>query len=501
MVTIGTMLATLMQALDTTIANVALPYMAGPFSASYEQVTWVLTSYIVAAAIMTPPTGWLAARFGRRRLFLVSVIGFTVASALCGLSQSIGQAVIARVLQGLLGAALVPLSQATLLDAYPRERHGQAMAIWGMGIMLGPMLGPILGGWLTAHWSWRWVFFINLPIGVLAAMVIGAYVRETATEGNGAKRFDFFGFGMISLAIACVQLVLDRGEIKDWFASPEIIAAAVVAAVSFYIFLVHIFTAREPFIRPDLFLNRNFSLGLLFISIIGLVLYGTVALWPPLLQDLLDYPVITVGILLAPRGVGTMISMLMVGRLTRVFSARVLMLFGFLVNAYAMWGFSQFSLAVGPRDVFEWGVLQGFGLGFIFVPLTAAAFSTLPTERRTEAAGIYNLLRNVGSGIGISIVTALVDRNTEINHAAIAAHLSPFDRVLQQPPFAHIYNPHTAHGLVALNNAVTHQAAMIAYIDDFKLMMILTLVTAPLVLLMRSPPTGKQRGEAVAGAE
>jgi len=499
MVTIGTMLATLMQALDTTIANVALPYMAGTFAASFDQVTWVLTSYIVAAAIMTPPTGWLAARFGRRRLFLVSVLGFTAASALCGLAQSLSEAVLFRIVQGLLGAALVPLSQATLLDAYPRERHGQAMAIWGMGIMLGPILGPTLGGWLTEHWSWRWVFFINVPIGIVAALVIGACVAETRRERS--QRFDFLGFAMISIAIAALQFVLDRGELKDWFASSEIVIAAVVSGVAFYLFLVHTLTAREPFIRPNLFLNRNFSISLLFIFIVGMVLYGTMALFPPLLQDLLDYPVITVGVLLAPRGIGTMIAMMIVGRLTSRLPPRALMIFGFLVNAYAMWGMAGFSLAIGPADVFWWGVVQGFGLGFIFVPLTATAFSTLPVERRTEAAGIYNLMRNVGSSIGISIVTALVDRNTQINHAAIAGPLGPFDRVLQQAPFAHFYNPHTARGLLALNDAVTRQAAMIGYIDDFKLMMILTLLATPLVLLMTAPAPGRGGKEPVAIAD
>lgn len=488
MVTIGTMLATTMQALDTTIANVALPYMSGTFASSYDESTWVLTSYIVAAAIMTPPTGWLAARYGRRRLFLVSILGFTVASALCGLSMSLSQAVIARVLQGMAGAALVPLSQAILLDSYPREKHGQAMAIWGMGIMLGPILGPTLGGWLTQHWSWRWVYFINLPIGLLAAIVIGAYVRETET--GKAQRFDVFGFTTLSIAIACLQFVLDRGQLLDWFAAWQIVIAAVLAVFCAYIFLVHIFTTEHPFIRPNLFFNRNFSLGLLFIFIVGLVLYGTMALFPPLLQDLLDFPVVTVGILLAPRGVGTMISMLVVGRLTRRISPRVLMIFGFLVSAWAMWGMSGFSLQISAWDVFSWGVLQGFGLGFIFVPLTTTAFSTLAVDRRTEAAGIYSLIRNIGSSIGISIVTTLATRNTQINHASIAAHVTPLERTMQLTPLARILGIHSAHWLQLLNLEVTRQASMIGYIDDFKLMMVLTLLAVPLVLLMTAPPAG-----------
>jgi len=489
MVTIGTMLATMMQALDTTIANVALPYMSGTFASSYDQSTWVLTSYIVAAAIMTPPTGWLAERYGRRRLFLVSILGFTATSALCGLSMSLSEAVVARVLQGMAGAALVPLSQAILLDSYPRERHGQAMAIWGMGIMLGPILGPTLGGWLTQHWSWRFVYFINLPIGLLAALVIGAYVRETAS--GKPRKFDVFGFTTLSIAIACLQFVLDRGQLNDWFSSWQIIIAAAVAALSFYLFVVHIFTTDNPFIRPSLFLNRNFALGLLFIFIVGLVLYGTMALFPPLLQDLLDFPVVTIGILLAPRGVGTMIAMLVVGRLTQRLPPRALMMFGFLVNAWSMWGMSGFSLQVSAWDVFTWGVLQGFGLGFIFVPLTSTAFATLATERRTEAAGIYNLVRNIGSSIGISIVTTLVARNTQINHAAIAAEVSPLDASMRVTPLARLLGIHSAKWLDLLNAEVTRQASMIGYIDDFKLMMIMTLLAVPLVLLMASPPAGK----------
>lgn len=485
MITVGAMLATTMQALDTTIANVALPYMSGTFASSYDESTWVLTSYIVAAAIMTPPTGWLAARLGRRRLFLISVLGFTVASALCGLSQSLSQAVIARVLQGMAGAALVPLSQAILLDSYPRERHGQAMAIWGMGIMLGPILGPTLGGWLTQHWSWRWVYFINLPVGILAAIVIGAYVRETET--GKAQRFDLFGFTTLSIAIACLQFVLDRGQLLDWYGSWQIIIATALAAFCFYIFLVHTFTSENPFVRPDLFLNRNFSLGLLFIFVVGLVLYGTMALFPPLLQDLLDFPVVTVGVLLAPRGVGTMIAMLVVGRLTRRVPPRLLMMFGFLVSAAAMWGMSGFSLQISAWDVFSWGVLQGFGLGFIFVPLTTTAFSTLAVARRTEAAGIYSLIRNIGSSIGISIVTTLVTRNTQINHASIAAQVSPLDRNVQLVPLARMYGTNSQYWLEVLNQEVTRQASMISYIDDFKLMMILTLLAVPMVLLMSAP--------------
>ena len=486
MITVGAMLATLIQALDMTISNVALPYMAGTFAASYDESTWLLTSYIVGAAIMTPPTGWLAERFGRRRLYLISVLGFTAASVLCGISQSLGQAVIFRTIQGLLGAALVPLSQATLLDTYPPEKYPTAMAIWGVGIMLGPILGPTLGGWLTYNWNWRWVYFINVPVGILAAIIIGTYVKETET--SRVSGFDYFGFITLSVAVACLQVVLDRGEIVDWFSSPEIVVTTVIGATSFYLFLVNTFTAPLPFIRRALFVNRNFVLGVLLIFVVAMVLLGTMALFPPLLQNLLDFPVVTVGVLLAPRGIGTMAGMLIVSQIGSKVPARALMTFGLLVTAFAMQGMSGFSLDIGPWDVFVWGVIQGFGLGFVFPLLVATTFATLPTERRTEATGIYNLIRNVGSSIGISIMTTLADRLTQINHQIIGRFVNPFNRSFSQPRIIEFYNPGTAAGLTELNAEVTRQAAMLGYIDDFKLMSILCLLAVPLVLLMASPP-------------
>lgn len=489
MITIGAMLATLMQALDMTISNVALPYMGGTFAASYDESTWLLTSYIVAAAIMTPPTGWLTERFGRRRLYLISVFGFTAASVLCGVSQSLGQAVVARTLQGLAGAALVPLSQATLLDTYPPEKHPTAMAIWGMGIMLGPILGPTVGGWLTYNWNWRWVYFINVPLGFLAAGIIGGYVRETKITRVSA--FDYTGFITLSIAVASLQVVLDRGEILDWFSSPEIVVTAVVGATSFYLFLVDTFTVPFPFIARSLFLNRNFVFGVLVIFVVAMVLLGTMALFPPLLQNLLDFPIVTVGLLLAPRGIGTMAGMLIVSQIGGKLPPRLLMAFGLLVTAFAMWGMSGFSLDIGPADVFVWGVIQGFGLGFVFPLLVATTFATLPEDKRPEATGVYNLIRNVGSSIGISIMTTLVDRLTQINHQIVGGFAAPFNRPLHQPPFSTFYNTGSAAGLARLNAEITRQAGMLGYIDDFKLMSILCLLAVPLVLLMTSPPARK----------
>ena len=322
-ITVCVILATLMQALDTTIANVALPYMQGSVSATQDQIDWVLTSYIVAAAIMTPPTGFLAGRFGLKRLFLVSVAGFTVASMLCGMAQSLTQIVLFRVVQGAFGAALVPLSQSVLLNINPPERQGSAMAVWGVAVMAGPVLGPVLGGWLTANYSWRYVFYINLPIGILCFLGMRAFL--TNTRGNANEKLDWFGFGTLSLAIGAMQVLLDRGEQLDWFGSGEIIIEAIVAASAFYLFLVHTFTAKKSFVRPKLFRDRNFAAGTLFVAVVGLTYYASLALQPPYLQNLMDYPVVTAGVVMGPRGIGTMAAMLVVGRLVGRVDTRLLL--------------------------------------------------------------------------------------------------------------------------------------------------------------------------------
>ena len=337
-ITACVILATLMQALDTTIANVALPYMQGSVAASQDQIDWVLTSYIVAAAIMTPPTGFLAGRFGLKRLFLTSIIGFTVASMLCGMAQSLTQIVLFRTLQGAFGAALVPLSQTVLFNIYPRERHGFAMALFGLGVMVGPILGPVLGGWLTQNYTWRWVFYINLPIGIVGVLGMIAFLPET---NRNAEKLDWFGFGTLSITLGALQIMLDRGEIKDWFDSGEIILEAVVAASAFYLFLVHTFTAEKPFVRPGLFRDRNFTAGTIFVAVVGLTYYSSLALQPPYLQGLMNYPVVTAGIIMGPRGVGTMAAMLVVGRLVGRVDTRALLGFGLALTAwsfYAMTG-------------------------------------------------------------------------------------------------------------------------------------------------------------------
>jgi DHA2 family multidrug resistance protein len=492
-ITLCVMLSTLMQALDTTIANVSLPYMQGSLSASQDQIDWVLTSYIVAAAIMTPPTGFLTARFGLKRLFLTSIVGFTVASMLCGMATSITQVVLFRMLQGAFGAALVPLSQSVLLTINPPERQGSAMALWGMAVMAGPILGPVLGGWLTENYSWRYVFYINLPVGIVAFLIMRAFLTESPR--NSAEKLDWFGFATLSLAIAAMQVVLDQGEEKDWFGSQEMVGLAIVAAAAFYLFLVHIFTAERPFVRPPLFRDRNFAAGTLVAFTVGLTYYASLALQPPYLQQLMNYPVVTAGVVMGPRGIGTMLAMIVVGRLTGRLDTRLLLGIGLVLTAYAFYATTGWTPAVSQRTIVVVGLIQGIGLGFLFVPLSVVSLATLPPRDRTEGAGLYNLSRNVGSSVGISVVNALLTSLTQVNHAEISQHVTAVNRVFENGAIAQYWNPLTAAGRAALDAMITNQAQIIAYIDDYKLLMIATLAVVPLLPVFRrtGPPTGESQ--------
>jgi MFS transporter, DHA2 family, multidrug resistance protein len=491
-VTVCVMLATFMQALDSTIANVALPYMQGSVSASQDQIAWVLTSYIAAAAIMTPPTGYLAGRFGTKRLFLASVAGFTVASMLCGLAESLVQIVSFRILQGIFGAALVPLSQAVLLNSYPKERQGSAMAIWGMAVMVGPVLGPVLGGWLTQNYSWRYVFYINLPVGALAFLGMITFLPDTGR--NAREKLDWFGFVTLSLAIGALQILLDRGEEKDWFGSGEIWIEAIVAACAFYLFLVHTFTSEEPFVRPALFRDRNFTAGTIFIAVVGLTYYASLALQPPYLQDLMNYPVVTAGLVMGPRGIGTMAAMMVVGWLVGRVDIRLLLAVGLGLTAWSFYDMTCWTPAVSQTEIIGVGVVQGIGLGFLFVPLSTATLSTLAPEQRTEGAGFYNLSRNIGSSVGISVVNSLLVQYTQINHADIVQHVTAVNRMFDNPRISQLWNPLTAAGRAALDAMITQQAQIIAYIDDYKLLMIATLAVIPLLIVFTKPRKGPSTG-------
>lgn len=487
LVTICTIMATLMQSLDSTIANVALPYMQGAMSASQDEINWVLTSYIVAAAIMTAPTGFLASRFGRTRLFVTAVVGFTCTSALCGLAQSLGEIVLFRVMQGVFGAALVPLSQAVMYDIYPPAQRGRAMSLWTMGVMMGPICGPILGGWLTENYSWRWIFYINVPFGVVTATGLLLFLKETSRSRSA--KLDWVGFGTLSLAIGAFQMMLDRGETLDWSSSTEIIIEAVVAGLSFYMFLVQFFLAPKPFLSPALFADRNFVVGIILYGSMGLTMYATLALLAPYLQTLMDYPVVTAGIALAPRGGGLMLAALICGRLIGHVSARLLITFGFLAGAYVLYEMTSWTPDVSEWTLISAGFLQGISVGFLTIPINIITFATLPARLRTEGTGVYSLMRNLGSAIGISVTGSLLQMNTQVNHELIGGSVTPLNRALDAASVLRFWNPLSAHGAALLDQEVTRQARIIAYIDDFKLMFVLSLVVLPLLLLTRRAKT------------
>jgi DHA2 family multidrug resistance protein len=479
-ITASIMLASIMQSIDNTIANVALPRIQGSLSATQDQMAWVLTSYIIAAAIMTPLSGWLAGQIGRKRILLYSIVGFTVASMLCGLAQSLPQIVAARLLQGLCGAALVPMSQAVLLDINPPAHHARAMAIWVMAVTIGPIVGPALGGWLTENYNWRWVFYINVPFGILAFLGIASAMSETAIRRS---RFDFFGFTALSIGIGALQLMLDRGQLRDWFSSKEIWIEATIAGTALYLFVVHMLTTvKPPFVSPALFKDRNFLTGNVFIFIVGAVLFATLALLPPLLQELLNYPVLTTGLVTAPRGLGTFCAMFIVGRLMGKIDTRVIIAAGFALTAFSSWQMAGFDLQMDSSIVIWSGLAQGLGTGFVYVPLAAVTFATLSPVLRNEGTAIFSLTRNLGSSIGISIVETLLTRNTQVVHSTLAEHVTRFSPILRDRLPNGLPSLQT---LAGLNAAVTQQAAMIAYNNDFKLMTVLSLASIPLVLLLR----------------
>ncbi|MCB1517257.1 MAG: DHA2 family efflux MFS transporter permease subunit [Hyphomicrobiaceae bacterium] len=494
LLTAGLMLATVMQVLDTTIANVALPHMAASLNAAQSEITWVLTSYIVAAAIATPLTGWFADQLGQKRLFLISIAGFTLVSMLCGLATGLTEMVAFRILQGLFGAMIVPLAQTVLLEINPREKIGQAMAIYGAGIMIGPIIGPTLGGYLTETFNWRYVFFVNLPVGGLAFGMVFVFMHNTELR---RRAFDFFGFGMLALSIGALQLLLDRGQSIGWFSSSEAWLELGLTVSGFWIFVVHSLTAKQPFVDLRMFKDRNLTMGLLFIFIIGLTLFSGLALLPPLLQNLMGYPVIETGLVMAPRGVGTLLSMIVVGRLVGRFDARLLVLVGIGLTAYSLYLMTGFSLQMGAMPVIVSGVIQGFGLGFVFVPLSTLTFATIEGRYRTDATSFFSLVRNIGSGVGISLVSLVLSNMIQVNHSELGAHLTATSPMVQaQAPQLLSGNPTI---LAVIDGLVSQQSAMIAYLDDFKLMMFVSLMATPIVLLLRGGKSKKGGGMAAMG--
>jgi DHA2 family multidrug resistance protein len=483
-VTFAVMLATIIQVLDTTIANVALPHMQGSLMATQDQVAWVLTSYIVASALMTLPTGWMAGRYGRKNVLIISVAGFTLASVLCGIATSLGEMVLFRVLQGVFGAALVPLSQATLLDINERKDHGKAMAVWGMGVMLGPIVGPSLGGYLTEYYSWRWVFFINLPLGIVSLLGLMFFLPDSERV---ERPFDKLGFVTLSIVIACIQLILDRGEQKDWFEALEIQIYVGLILGATWMYIVHSLRTPHPFLSPPMLRDRNLQLGLFFMFAVGLILLATMALLPPFMQNLMGYTVQDVGITLAPRGFGTLVAMMCVSRIGSRVDPRWMILFGILLTGYALHLMSGFTSFVPRKDIIVSGLIQGFGLGFVFIPLSTVSYVTLEARYRAEAASLFSLIRNMGSSIGVSVFFVLFSRNTRIQHAYLNENITPFSTWLNLDVTPDAMLPGSTAALAMLDGEVTRQAATIAYVSDFYLMMWVVLALVPFVFLLDGP--------------
>jgi MFS transporter, DHA2 family, multidrug resistance protein len=485
-ITAAIILAVIMQGVDNTIANVALPHIQGSLSASQDQVAWVLTSYIVTAAITMPLSGWLATRFGIKYIFLISIGGFTLASALCGSATSLTQLVFYRALQGVCGAGLVPLAQSVLFQINPPERHGQAMAVFGTGAMVGPIMGPTLGGWLTDEYNWRWVFYINVPVGVIATIGIIAFLRETRPARQ--EPFDFFGFAALSLGVGALQMMLDRGQLKDWFSSSEIWCEAALSGIGFYLLVVHTATATDrSFLNRELMKNRTFCAGTVLMFLIGAILTGTLALLPTMMQELMDYPVFTTGMAMTPRGFGTIIAMFLIGRIIGRVDLRLIILIGLALTLVSLWQMMGFSLTMGIAPIILSGLLQGFGLGCTFVPLNMIALSNLPRSIMTQGTALRSLMRNLGGSIGISILEAQLAQNTQTVHSRLVEQLRPDNPLTHAPHLMAPFSLTNPFGIAALNAEVTRQAAMVAYIDDFLLMTMLVLACLPLLLLVQVP--------------
>ena len=483
LLTIGIMVAALLQVLDSTIANVAIPHMQSSLGATADEVTWVLTSYIVATAIAMPITGWLADRIGSRKLFIVSVAGFVLSSMLCGMAQNIEEMVLFRAMQGVTGAFISPLSQAAMIDTNKPSRQPQMMALWGMGIMVGPILGPLIGGWLTENWNWRWVFYVNVPLGAVALAIMMA---ELPSRPIARRKFDLAGFALVGIALTSVHLLLDRGTHIDWFDSLESWIYLFLAISTGWMALIHLTTTREPLFSRGLFRDTNFVISLAFMVVIGVVMFATMALLPPMLQRLFGYGVLDTGWALMPRGVGTLMAMQATGWLIRRgFEPRILVAAGLAVAGLSLWEMSQWSLAVDYQHVAMSGFIQGIGMGMVFIPLNASAFATLAPHLRTEGSSLINLFRSIGSSIGISIVTALLARNIQQAHSDLGQKITGSVTSMIDVTTADRFQSAGETVMRMLDLEVNRQAAMIAYIDNFHLMMWMSFAAIPLVLLMR----------------
>jgi DHA2 family multidrug resistance protein len=451
--------------------------------ATVDTITWVLTSYIIASAVALPITGWLADRIGARRLFIGSVAGFILASMLCGLAQNLEEMVAFRALQGVAGAFIAPLSQSFMLDATRPSRHPQIMAIWGMGIMIGPILGPILGGWLTETANWRWVFFVNLPVGIASLAILIAYLPKRPQR---ERRFDITGFLLLAVALASFQLLLDRGAQEDWLASAEIWTYLVLTLSATWMVVIHFVKAPAPMFERKLFADRNFAIALAFMIVIGIVMFAVMALLPPMLQNLFGYGVIDTGIVLMPRGVGILVSMQLSGlMMRRGIDARPVVASGFLICAFSLWQMAHWSLDVDEAHVIISGLLQGLGMGLVFIPLQVSAFATLSPAMRTDGSSLLNLFRSLGASAGIAWMTVLLARNIQTSHADLGQHVTAATGSVVDFSTIDRFQTLGDTAMTLIDAEVNRQAAMIAYVDDFWLMMWITLAAAPLAFLMR----------------
>src|SRR3954452_21480167 len=482
------MLATVMEVLDTSVANVALPHIAGNLSATPEEATWVLTSYLISNAIILPATSWIGKYIGRKRFLILCIILFTIASALCGAAPNLQILIVARILQGMGGGALQPIAQSVLLESFPPAKRGAAMALYGMGVVVAPIIGPTLGGWITDNYSWRWIFYINLPVGALAAFMANTFVEDPPyLQGQKPGKIDYIGFGLMALGLSALELTLDLGNQRDWFESPLIVFTASMSLLSIICFIIWELYIDEPIVNLRVFVNRNFAVGCAMIASVGVVLYGSTALLPLFLQTLLGYPAVESGLAVSPRGIGSILSMVIVGRLIGKVDGRWLIAFGFTVLGFSTWVFTGLNLYTAQTNIIYPMIVSGFAMGFVFVPLTTMTMATLPQNEIGNASGIYNLMRNTGGSIGIAIMTTLLARNAQVHQAVLTTHTTPYDT-----PYQQLVNQLTTTFSVTMDavsaaqqatatvyGMIVRQAMVLSYIDNFRILAILCFVCVP----------------------
>jgi len=506
MVAISVMLATFMVVLDSSIANVALPHIAGSLSASTDESTWVLTSYLVSSAIMLPASGWIARRIGRKRLLILSIVSFTAASMLCGMAVDMPMLIFARVLQGAGGGGMQPLAQSILLESFPPEQHGKAMAAYGVGIVVAPVIGPTLGGWITDSYTWRWIFYINLPVGLLALFMANLYIEDPPYLREAARvAIDSMGFGLMAIWLGSMQLVLDKGQEADWFGATWIRWVTALSVAAFLGFVFRELTHKDPIVQLRAMLNRNFSVGTAITTFYGFVLYGITALLPLFLQTLLGYTAFDSGLAVSPRGLGSLIAMLVVGMLVTRVDGRLLLATGLLIFAFSTLELSRLNLGISMWSVALPSFINGFGGGFVFVPLTTMTMGLLRKQEMGNAAGIYNLMRNIGGSVGIAVLTANLSRGAQVHQTYLGAHLTPSNpramaaaqglagRITAVGGADPVTAAHKAWGALYLN--LQQQAAMLTYADNFRILALLSLACIPLVLLLVPAGRGQARVE------